>query len=159
MLLLPIVHPGALRPYQSKMFDWYGFYHISQLFFSYQSTFFHISQTFFHISQRNLSYQSEFGWAYQSKLRVDISRSTFDCNGYFQSDAFSYQLKPMDWYHKGPYQLKNMTDMVFISVVLIFWYQSKTSSTHLLLKLKFIIVIFMLSVALFNNFMYREFAR
>ena len=75
-----LLHPGALRPYQSKMFDWYGFYHISQLFFSYQSTFFHISQTFFHISQRNLSYQSEFRWAYQSKFTVDISQSTFDCN-------------------------------------------------------------------------------
>ena len=72
-------HPGSLRPYQSKMFDWYGFYHISQLFFAYQSTFFHISQTFFHISQRYLSYQSEFRLAYQSKFRADISQSTFDC--------------------------------------------------------------------------------
>ena len=107
------LHPGALRPYQSKMFDWYGFYHISQLFFSYQSTFFHISQTFFHISQRNLSYQSEFRLAYQSKFRVDISQSTFDCNDLFQSDAFSYQLNRMYWYHKGPYQLKNMTDMMY----------------------------------------------
>jgi hypothetical protein len=88
-------------------------------FLPYQSTVFFISVNIFSYQSNILPYQSKefiisvrISWAYQSKFRHDISQSTFDCNGYYQSDAFSYQLNPMDWYYKGPYQSKNRTDMM-----------------------------------------------